>query len=44
MQHETRMGLGATFKVNRSDYGITTAKGMVGDEVTLMVNIEGIKQ
>lgn len=39
-----RMGFGTTFKVKRSDFGMTTMVGPVGDEVTLMVNMEGIKQ
>jgi polyisoprenoid-binding protein YceI len=44
MQGETRIGVNATFKVNRSDYGMTTYVGPIGDEVTLMVNVEAIKQ
>jgi polyisoprenoid-binding protein YceI len=44
MQGETRIGYSTTFKVKRSDYGMTTFLGPVGDDVTLMVNIEAIKQ
>jgi len=44
MQGESRIGYSATFKVKRSDYGMTTYVGPIGDEVTLMVNIEAIKQ
>jgi polyisoprenoid-binding protein YceI len=43
MAKETRIGFDCTFKVKRSDYGMTTAVGMIGDEVTLMVNIEAAK-
>jgi polyisoprenoid-binding protein YceI len=39
----TGIGYSTTFKINRSDYGMTTYKGPVGDEVTLMVNIEADK-
>ena len=44
MQGETRIGYDSTFKVKRSDFGMTTYVGPIGDEVTLMVNIEAIKQ
>ena len=44
MQGETRIGYSCTFKVKRSDYKMTTYVGPIGDEVTLMVNIEAIKQ
>jgi polyisoprenoid-binding protein YceI len=43
MQGETRVGVSATFKVKRSDYGMTTYIGPIGDEVTLSVNVEAIK-
>lgn len=39
-----RMGFGTTFKIKRSDFGMTTMLGPVGDEVTLMVNMEGIRK
>jgi polyisoprenoid-binding protein YceI len=44
MQGETRIGYSTTFKVSRSEYGMTTYVGPIGDEVTLMVNVEAIKQ
>jgi polyisoprenoid-binding protein YceI len=44
MQGETRIGYSCTFKVKRSDYNMKTYVGPIGDEVTLMVNIEAIKQ
>jgi polyisoprenoid-binding protein YceI len=42
--HGHRMGFSTMFKVKRSDFGITTMVGPVSDEVTLMVNMEGIKK
>ena len=42
MQGETRIGYETEFKVSRKDFGITKYEGPVGDEVTLMVNIEGV--
>ena len=44
MQGETRIGYNCTFKIKRSDFGMKTYVGPIGDEVTLMVNIEAIKQ
>jgi polyisoprenoid-binding protein YceI len=44
MKGETLIGYSCTFKINRSDFGMTTYKGPIGDEVTLMVNIEAAKQ
>jgi polyisoprenoid-binding protein YceI len=44
MQGEIRIGYNCTFKIKRSDYKMTTYVGPIGDEVTLMVNIEAIKQ
>jgi len=43
MKGETLIGYTCTFKVKRSDYGMTTYVGPIGDEVTLMVNIEAVK-
>lgn len=46
----TRGGWEATFKVNRKDFGITWNKvldngsGMLGDEVEVSLNFEGVKQ
>jgi polyisoprenoid-binding protein YceI len=44
MKGETRIGYESRFEIKRSDYGMTTAVGPIGDEVTLMVNIEAVKQ
>jgi polyisoprenoid-binding protein YceI len=44
MQGETRIGYNCTFKIKRSDFGMKTYIGPIGDEVTLMVNVEAIKQ
>jgi len=41
---EIRCGFDARFTIKRSDFGISAYLGPVGDEVTLMVGIEGIKQ
>jgi len=39
-----RAGFGGTFSIKRSDYGMTFMVGPVGDDVTLWVNLEGVKQ
>jgi polyisoprenoid-binding protein YceI len=39
-----RAGFGATFSIKRSDYGMTFMVGPVGDDVTLIINLEGVKQ
>ena len=44
MQGETRIGYTTTFKVSRKDFGMTKMEGPVGDEVTLMINLEGVVQ
>jgi polyisoprenoid-binding protein YceI len=44
MKGETRIGYDTTFKIKRSDFGMNYLAGAVGDEVTLMVNIEAVKQ
>lgn len=41
---KTRAGYVATTKIERGDYGIDTFAGIVGEEVTITVNIEIIKQ
>ena len=42
---KTRTGFSTEFKINRNDYGVTYLSGKgVGDDVKLMVNMEGIKQ
>ena len=44
MRSEYRRGFEATFTIKRSDYGMKFMLGGLGDEVTLMVGIEGIRQ
>jgi polyisoprenoid-binding protein YceI len=39
-----RAGFETSFKVKRSDFGMTHMLGGVGDEVRLSVNVEGIRQ
>ncbi len=39
-----REGFEGTFTLKRSDYGMTTMVGPVGDDVTLMINLEGVKE
>lgn len=41
MQGEARSGVGATFTIKRSDFGMSFMLNGVGDEVTLMVGLEG---
>ncbi len=45
---ETRMGVRSGFSTNftikRSDFGMGFMLGMLGDEVTLMIGIEGVKK
>jgi polyisoprenoid-binding protein YceI len=38
-----RMGASATTKINRQDYGINGAPGVAGDEITITLDIEMIK-
>jgi polyisoprenoid-binding protein YceI len=38
-----RMGASATTKINRQDYGINGATGVAGDEITVTLDIEMIK-
>jgi len=40
----TKSGFTAKFTIKRSDFGMTYGKGMIGDEVTLMIGIEGRKK
>ncbi|HEY8902783.1 MAG TPA: YceI family protein [Chthoniobacterales bacterium] len=44
MQGETRAGFETTFTVKRSDYGMNFMVGPAGDEVTLSLDVEGVKQ
>jgi polyisoprenoid-binding protein YceI len=39
-----RMGASATTKINRKDFGVNGAPGMVGDEITITLDIEMIKK
>ncbi|HWY20278.1 MAG TPA: YceI family protein [Candidatus Acidoferrum sp.] len=39
-----RMGASATTKINRVDFGVTGAPGVAGDEITITLDIEMIKQ
>jgi polyisoprenoid-binding protein YceI len=39
-----RMGASATTKINRSDFGVTTMPGMVGEEVVIVIDVELVKQ
>jgi len=38
-----RAGYTATTKINRSDYGMKFMQGGIGDEITIVLNIEAIK-
>ena len=44
MKGETRLGFGATFDIKRSEYGMGTMVGPLGDEVRIMVGIEGVRE
>ena len=35
-----RMGASATTKINRNDFGVTAPPGVVGDEITITLDIE----
>src|SRR6202167_502568 len=39
-----RMGASATTKINRMEYGVAGAPGMVGDDITITLDIEMTKQ
>jgi polyisoprenoid-binding protein YceI len=39
-----RAGVGTTFTIKRSDFGMNFMPGGVGEEVTLMINLEGLKK
>jgi polyisoprenoid-binding protein YceI len=43
-QGEYRIGYYGEFVFNRQDYGIDWLTGVIGDEITLMVSISGIRQ
>ena len=40
----TKSGFTVNFTIKRSDFGMTYGTGMIGDDVTLMIGIEGIKK
>jgi len=44
MQGEIRGGGEARFTIKRSDHGMTFMQGAVGDEINVIVSLEGIKQ
>jgi polyisoprenoid-binding protein YceI len=44
MEGEMRGGGEARFMIKRSDYGMTFMQGALGDEVNIIVSVEGIKQ
>ena len=39
-----RLGASATTKVNRMDFGVGTMPGMIGEEVTIVIDVELVKQ
>lgn len=44
MQGETRSGGETRFTIKRSDFGMNFMQGVVGDEISVMLSLEGIKQ
>lgn len=44
MKGEYRSGFETTFDIERSDFGMNTMQGPLGDDVPLTVSIEGIRQ
>ena len=40
----TRMGAEATTKINRHDFGVNGAPGMVGDDVSIVLDVEMMKK
>lgn len=44
MKGETRAGLEGSFTVKRTDFGMDKMVGPSGDEVTLIIALEGVKQ
>jgi len=40
----TRVGIGATTKVNRQDFGVSGGAGAVGDDITITIDMEMTKQ
>jgi polyisoprenoid-binding protein YceI len=39
-----RMGASATTKINRSDFGVSGAPGMIGEEITITLDIEMVRK
>jgi len=44
MEGEVRGGGETRFSIKRSDYGMTFMQGALGDEVNIIVSVEGVKQ
>jgi polyisoprenoid-binding protein YceI len=44
MQGEIRAGGETRFTIKRSDFGMTFMQGTVGDEISILLSLEGIKQ
>jgi len=44
MNKNAMTGFNATAKVKRSDFGMSSFLNMVGDEATIIINVEGIRQ
>jgi polyisoprenoid-binding protein YceI len=44
MEGEIRGGGETRFKIKRSDYGMTFMQGALGDEVNIILSLEGVKQ
>lgn len=43
-QGEYRVGYYTEFTINRNDYGLDWLPGVIGDNITLMVSVSGIRQ
>jgi polyisoprenoid-binding protein YceI len=39
-----RMGASATTRISRSDFGVSTMPGMIGEEVAIVIDVELVKQ
>lgn len=44
MKGETLVGLEGSFTIRRTDYGVSWRPDALGDEVTILVSLEGVKQ
>ena len=44
MKGEIRCGFGATFDIKRSEYGMGALVGPLGDDVRIMVGVEGVSE